>query len=238
MDVLAKTSEPATPYRVPVHNRLLRALIRPVFRLIFYAVSRVVITGLENVPREGPYLIAINHTSLFEAPLMAAFWPVVPEAAGAAEIWERGYQGILARAFGGIKVHRHDYDRKMLTTLLNVLASGYPLLIAPEGTRSHTPGMQRAEPGIGYLVDRAGVPVVPVGVVGSTDDFLKRGLRGERPQIEMHIGEPMQLTPITAKGAERRRMRQHNADHIMYRIAELMPPEYQGVYNGDPLPDV
>ena len=162
----------STPYVIPLKNQLARGILRPLFRLIFYAISRVTITGKENVPPSGAYLIATNHVSLFEAPLIVSFWPIAPEAFGAAEIWERPGQATLARLYKGIPVHRGEFDRTSLDLALSVLAASRPLLIAPEGTRSHQPGMQRAHSGVAFLVEKAQVPVVPLGIVGSTDDFL------------------------------------------------------------------
>ncbi|MBN1666432.1 MAG: 1-acyl-sn-glycerol-3-phosphate acyltransferase [Anaerolineales bacterium] len=217
-------------YRVSGRVRWQRALLRPLFRSIFRLISRVEITGLEHVPAQGAYLIAINHVSLFEAPLVCAFWPRPPEAMGAVELWHRPGQGQLARLYGGIPVHRGELDRQLIETVLAVLASGYPLLIAPEGSRSHRPGMQRAKPGVAYLISKAGVPVVPVGIVGSTDDFLARGLRFQRPVITMHIGPALKLAPVTGRGADRRETLQANADLVMAHIAALLPEEYRGVY--------
>jgi 1-acyl-sn-glycerol-3-phosphate acyltransferase len=198
--------------------------------LIFYAISQVKITGKENVPPQGAYLVAVNHVSLYEAPLICAFWPIAPEALGAADIWERPGQSILARLYGGIPVHRGTYDRHLIETSLTVLRSGYPLAIAPEGERSHTPGMQRAQVGIAYLMEKARVPVVPVGIVGSTDDFLTRALHGERPTIEMQIGKPIRFPAIKARGTARREILQQNADAVMQQIAILLPLEYRGYY--------
>lgn len=222
-------------YSVPLYNRILRSIFRPIFRGIFHLISHVRITGLENVPKSGAYLIAINHVSIFEPPLMLAFWPTAPEAAGAVDIWSRPGQSILARIYGGIPVHRGQYDRKLLDTLLDVLESGRPLLIAPEGGRSHVPGMRRALPGVAHIIDKAKVPVIPVGVVGSTDDFLEKGLRGKRPTIEMRIGKPIHLPLLEGKGEARREARQRNVDHIMTHIAALLPPEYHGVYADEDL---
>jgi len=223
-------------YRVPLTNRILRRILRPIFRGIFHILSNVRIIGVENVPLGEPYVIAMNHLSLFEPPLVVAFWPEPPEAAGAVDLWSKPGISILARMYGGIKVHRGEYDRQAVITMLDVLASGYPLLIAPEGGRSHTPGMRRAHPGAADLIDQAGVPIIPVGIVGSTEDFLEKGLRAKRPTIEMHIGESMILPSIKGRGEARRHARQHNVDQIMYRIAEMMPMEYRGVYDGGALP--
>lgn len=221
-------------YRVAWYNRFLRWLLRPVFRGVFHLLSRVTITGRENVPAHGPYMIAINHISLFEPPFMLAFWPVAPEAAGAVDLWNRPGQSLLARIYGGIQVHRGEYDRKLIDTMLSVLEAGYPLLLAPEGGRSHTPGMRRAYPGVAYLVERAGVEVVPVGLVGTTDDFLRRALRGQRPNIEMRIGKPLRLPMMNSLGLPRQEARQRNADLIMEHIAALLPEDYRGVYASPP----
>jgi 1-acyl-sn-glycerol-3-phosphate acyltransferase len=217
-------------YSVAWYTRLVRAVLRPVFRAIFRAISRVQMGGLENVPKDGAYLIVINHISLFEPPFVISFWPVAAEALGAADIWGRTGQSCLVQLYGGIKLHRGEFDRQVLDVALAALRSGRPLLIAPEGGRSHAPGMRRALPGVAYLADKAGVPILPVGIVGSTDDFLKRALRGQRPLIEMRIGAPFVLPPILGSGDERRIRRQGNADRIMRQVAALLPPDYRGVY--------
>jgi 1-acyl-sn-glycerol-3-phosphate acyltransferase len=111
-----------------------------------------------------------------------------------------------------------------------VIKAGYPLLIAPEGGRSHVTAMRRAYPGIAYIVEKTGVPVVPVGLVGTTDDFWQRAKRGERPLLEMRIGKPVTLPPVTEKGAARREALQNNADLVMQHIAALLPEDYRGVY--------
>lgn len=223
----------APTYQVLPKVRLARKVLRPIFRLVFYALSRVEVTGKENVPTNQAYLVAVNHVSLFDPPLICAFWPVALEAMGAAEIWERPGQSTLARWYGGIPVHRGQYDRHLIETALAVLCAGYPLVLAPEGERSHTPGMQRAHVGIAYLMDKARVPVVPVGIVGTTEDFLDRALRGQRPAIEMNIGRPMRFPPIEERGPARRKILQQNADAVMMQIAALVPPAYRGYYIDD-----
>ena len=220
-------------YTVPLYIRIIRVTLRPVFRGLFHLLSHVRIAGRENIPEKGAYLIAINHVSLFEPPFVLAFWPIAPEAVGAVDIWSRPGQSLLARMYGGIQVHRGEYDRQLVNKMVSALNSGRPLLIAPEGGRSHALGMRRALPGIAYLIDRAQVPVVPVGIVGATDDFLARALRGKRSIIEMRIGKPIWLPPIEGQGHARRLSRQSNADQIMHHVADLLPPEYHGVYKDE-----
>ncbi len=217
-------------YDLPLRIRLARHALRPTFRGIFRLISEVRIIGEENIPSSGPYIIAINHVSLFDPPFVLAFWPVAAEAVGAVDIWDRPGQSLLAKTYGGIRVHRGEYDRELIVTILAALAAGRPVVIAPEGGRSHLPGLRKALPGAAFLVEKAQVPVVPVGVVGATDDFLSRGLHGQRPVIEMRVGKPIDLPAVDRKSSDRRLTRQHNTDLIMAAIARLLPPEYQGVY--------
>lgn len=219
-----------TEYSVPLYNRIFRSAFRPIFRLIFHLLSDVKIIGKENIPSQGAYLITINHISLFEPPFMLAFWPIAPEGAGAVEIWNRPGQAILVRLYGGIQVHRGEFDRQALEGMIAALQSGRPLLLAPEGRRSHGHGMQRALPGAAYIVEKTGVPVLPVGVVGTSDNFFNRAIRLQRPRIEMRIGKPVTLPPVIGKGASRRETLQANADQIMLAIAALIPAEYHGAY--------
>lgn len=212
-----------------------RPIIRLILGILFQILGRVKITGRENVPLGKPYIVAINHVSLFDPPFAGVFWPEQLEAMGAVDIWSRPGQSLLARMWGGIQVHRGEYDRAMFEKVLAVLRSGYALLIAPEGGRSHAPGLRAAKPGIAYLAEQSGLPVIPVGIVGTTDDFLQQALHGKRPLVEMHIGKPIYLPSNEIKGAERREVRQQNADQIMRRIAGLLPEDYRGVYANNPI---
>lgn len=217
-------------YRVPLRFRIGRPILRAVFRGLFRILGRVKIEGRENVPLGRPYVAAINHISLFDPPFAAAFWPEALEIIGASDVFDRPGQGQLLRLYGVTPVHRGEYDRALLEWVTRVLKSGRPLLIAPEGGRSHVTALRRAMPGIGYMVEAAHVPVIPVGLVGTTDDFWQRARRGERPNLEMRIGKPIILPPIEERGAARHEARQRNADLVMCHVAGLLPEEYRGVY--------
>jgi 1-acyl-sn-glycerol-3-phosphate acyltransferase len=224
-----------SPYRVPAHSRFFRWLFRPVFRGLFHLLCQVHIAGTENVPRQGAYLVAINHVSLYEPPLILAFWPHPLEAVGAVDIWSRRGQAILAHLYGGIQVHRGQYDRELVETMLAAVRSGHPLLIAPEGGRTHTLSMRRGLPGAAYIVYKMDVPVIPVGITGTTDDLFERIFAAwrrtsPRPRLEMRIGSPISLPPITGRGEARRQALQQNVDLVMVHIGRLLPPDYHGVY--------
>src|SRR5512138_448744 len=220
----------AITYHVPLRFKILRPFLKSLFRGIFHALARVKISGRENIPYGKPYVVAMNHVSIFDPPFVAAFWPEQLEIIGAIDVFDKPGQGQLLRLYGVIPVHRGDYDRTLLTKIIGILRSGIPLLISPEGARSHVPGMQRAKPGIAYIVEKTGAPVLPVGLVGTTEDFWQRAIHGEKPPLEMRIGKPITLPPITAKDSEKHTARQKNADLVMSYLAGLLPEEYRVAY--------
>jgi len=225
-------------YRVPFHFRLSRPFLKAVFRVIFHGLARVKIIGTENIPYGRPYVAAMNHVSIFDPPFVGAFWPEHLEIIGAADVFEKPGQGQLLKAYGVIPVYRGGYDRALFTRIITVIKSGRPLLIAPEGGRSHVTAMQRAKPGIAYIVEQTGVPVLPVALIGTTEDFWQRARRGEKPPLEMRIGKPITLPEIEARGTERHTMRQNNADLVMSYLAGLLPEEYRGVYVESAIPPI
>ena len=222
----------ASTYHVPLRFKILRPVLKTLFRGIFRGLARVQITGTENIPYGKPYIAAMNHVSIFDPPFTAAFWPEELEIIGASDVFGKPGQGQLLKLYGVIPVHRGDYDRSLFTKLISILQGGYPLLIAPEGGRSHHTAMRRAKPGIAYLVEKTGVPVLPVGLVGTTEDFWQRARRGKRPPLEMRIGKPITLPPIRTQGTQKHTDRQRNTDLVMSYLAGLLPEEYRGVYAG------
>jgi 1-acyl-sn-glycerol-3-phosphate acyltransferase len=217
-------------YNVPIQNHLARVVLKPVFQGLFHLLARIKVTGHENVPFGKPYIVAFNHISTFDPPFIMAFWPEMIEGMGAVDIWNRPGQAQLVRLYHAIPVHRGEYDRALVDSVLSVLASGKPLVVAPEGGRSHEVAMRRARPGIAFLVEKARVPVVPVGIIGTTDDFFKRAIRFERRLLELRIGKPIHLSLETNNSEGRREVRQRNADFVMAHIAGLLPEAYRGYY--------
>jgi len=217
-------------YSVPFRYQLSRPVLKAAIRLIFHVLGRVKIIGKENIPYGKPYVVAMNHISIFDPPLAGSFWPENLEIVGASDVFEKPGQGEILKIYGVIPVHRGEYDRALMQRVITAINSGYPLLIAPEGGRSHVTAMRPAQPGVAYIVEKTNAPVVPVGIVGTTEDFWQRAKCGEKPQLEMRVGKPIDLPRITEKGAARREARQRNADLVLQYVAGLLPEDYRGVY--------
>ena len=207
-----------------------RSVLRYTVNVLFRILGSVRITGLENIPLGTAYVAAVNHISIFDPPFLLSFWPETLAAIGAVDVFDKPLQGELLSIYGTTPVHRGQVDRSLIDNMLATLRSGQALMIAPEGGRSHRLAMRRAKPGIAHVVDAAEVPVVPVGIMGTTDDFLRRSLQLKRPPLEMRVGKPIRLPPLEGRGPARRESRQRNADMVMQHIARLLPAEYGGVY--------
>ncbi|MBN2256903.1 MAG: 1-acyl-sn-glycerol-3-phosphate acyltransferase [Anaerolineaceae bacterium] len=190
--------------------------------------------GRENIPTSGAYLVVFNHVSLYDAPLLLAIWPGALEALGAQDIWGRPGQNILVKSYGAIPILRGEVDREAATRVLAALRSGRPVMMAPEGGRSHGRGMAQGKSGVVYFIEATGVQVLPVGVVGTKDDYYQQGSRGLRPEVKVIVGKAFDLpTELGANAASPREVRQMKVDFIMCRIADLLPEEYQGYYKSE-----
>lgn len=209
--------------------------MRAVFRTIFKVLVRWDISGLEHVPASGPFIMAINHLHLFDPPFLMVAVPFHVTVLAADKYRERFLFGFIIKHAKGIFVRRGEIDRTALRRCFEVLRTGDALGVSPEGTRSPTGGLQRGKPGTAYLVYKSGVPILPLAVWGlETLGASLRRLR--RARVHVVIGELFRLPP--SEGRPRGKELQALADEVMYRIADLLPQQYRGVYAGQPLEPV
>jgi 1-acyl-sn-glycerol-3-phosphate acyltransferase len=85
-------------YRVPLYFRLSRPLLKAVFRLTFHILGKVKVIGRKNVPSGQAYIVAMNHVSIYDPPLIAAFWPEVLEIIGASDVFLQARPGTVIEA--------------------------------------------------------------------------------------------------------------------------------------------
>jgi 1-acyl-sn-glycerol-3-phosphate acyltransferase len=206
-------STPADDRRALIYRRLARLAARTLLRLI--------VRGVENIPRAGGLLFAMNHLGDADPLLVLGFTPRAGAVVGKVEILDWPVVGIVARAIGMIPIRRGAPDRGALNACLRMLQSGGALLIAPEGreTPSHT--LIEAQEGVGFLALRSGAPIVPIAITG-TENVYRDWRRFRRPCVTLTFGEPFCLPPDIN--------RREATDLIMRRIAALLPPSYRGVY--------
>jgi 1-acyl-sn-glycerol-3-phosphate acyltransferase len=210
------------PYRMPM---ILWRSIRTVVRVIVAIFLDMHVTGRQNVPETGPVIIASNHLSWTDIPLIPAFLKRRVVYMAKEETF-KGKMGWLVRFFGAFPVKRGEADRQSLRTAEEQLKVGRILGIFPEGTRSKTHTLGQAHAGMGMIALRSGAPVIPVAVYGT-----EKSLNKFRPRITIIFGEPMVLTP-KGKKITREDIDQ-STEQVMLRISSMLPPEYRGVYAGE-----
>jgi 1-acyl-sn-glycerol-3-phosphate acyltransferase len=192
----------------------------------------VEIDGMEHIPAQGGAILAVNHLSRLDASLVFAMIDRDDVTALVADKYKKNpFFRWLVVTVKGIWLNREEADVRALREARGFLRAGGLLGISPEGTRSRTGGLIQAKTGAAYLADKAGVPIIPIGVHG-TEKALGRLLHLQRPRINLCIGAPFRLPAVERHGRETGY--QHNTDEIMCRIAALLPPAYRGVYARHP----
>lgn len=207
------------------------AFLRGVMRFVVhvYLVGRFHTSGIAHMPRRGAVIVCSNHISTIDPPLLPAFLPRGDTWSMAkAEWFHGGMVEWLFTQYHAFPVVRHSPDRKSLRRSRGVLEDGGALLIYPEGHRQESGRLARAEPGAGFLARTAGVPVVPVGLVGSDHVFPKGAHWPRFARLEIRCGAPMRVRDRRPDGS--RVANQDAADAIMLAIAKLLPEEMRGAY--------
>jgi 1-acyl-sn-glycerol-3-phosphate acyltransferase len=178
-------------------------------------------------PKEGPLLVVSNHLSNIDPFLFGGYAPGALYCITKRELFSNPFSSWVMAGCNCFPVDRGAADRRAMRTALDALSRGGRLLIFLEGTRSATPGMRRAEAGVGFLARRSGARILPVAIWG-TEAALGRGRKlPKRVTIRMRYGPVFDL-PDPAPGE--RRDDQAMSNLIGSRIAALLPPAYRGVY--------
>ncbi|MGA8220651.1 MAG: SDR family NAD(P)-dependent oxidoreductase [Candidatus Acidiferrales bacterium] len=202
-------------------------LVRAVGMAGFRALARIEAEGFENIPRSGPCILATNHLSVMDFPLlftiMARRTIVI-----ANEKWAKSALGnwVISDIGKAILITPNELDEESLRNALAVLRAGGLLAVAPEATRSRTGGLIRGRTGAAYLATLADVPVIPL-VAWGWEKLRKRAESFRRIPVQMRAGAPLRFPPGPASPPVLREY----TDRIMRALAQLLPPGYRGVYS-------
>jgi 1-acyl-sn-glycerol-3-phosphate acyltransferase len=210
-------------------------------RLLLGTSTRVSVGGLEHVPKHGALILASNHVSNADPPLIANWLtsslgrPVHWMAKAEALEWP--IAGPFMRMNGAFGIRRGAADTEAFRLAKSVLDDGRVLGTFPEGTRSPTGALQVAKEGVTLLALRTGAPILPIGCI-DTDLFWPRGRRIWRigGRIRMEVGVPFVLERLTGPDGRKESL-QDVTTRLMLHIAALLPPRQQGVYGPLLAPD-
>jgi 1-acyl-sn-glycerol-3-phosphate acyltransferase len=210
---------------LPWFYYIARGLLIGLFKLL----TRWQVKGKENVPEEGPVLVVANHLNLADPPLLGVSLKRRVIFMAKEELFRSPISAYFLGGFGSFPVHRGKLDRQALRSSQQVLADGQVLVMFPEAARSRSARLKKALPGSALIACRSGVPILPVGIIG-TEQLRMLGCLFRRPRVTINIGQPFSLPPVEGK-LTREKLVEYT-DIIMQHIAELLPPKYRGVYAG------
>jgi 1-acyl-sn-glycerol-3-phosphate acyltransferase len=217
-----------------IFYRFMRGVVIAITRTYF----RARVTGMENLPRTGPYILSPIHRSNLDTPFVALATRRRLRYMGKESLWKSRFGAWFFTALGGFPVQRGHADREALRACQQVLERGEPLVLFPEGTRQLGPDVQHFFDGAAFLSCRTGAPIVPVGLGGS-EAAMPKGSKMVYPvRMTIVIGEPILPPPGSGTGRTSRKAIKAMTAELSERIQQLFdeaqvqagrPNEHSGI---------
>lgn len=204
-------------------------------RFVFGTYFRWRVYGAERVPQNGPAILAANHASLLDPPLVGAALRREICYLARENLFDRPLFAAMLRSWNVVPVDRDGGGAAGLRAIMERLKKGNVVIVFPEGTRTPTGKLQPARAGIGLLAIKCTAPVVPVRIFGTYEAF-GRSMRLPRPRsIAVKFGPPLDLEPWRAEARECSKARLKEiypatADAIMAAIGRLEPCADKAVF--------
>ena len=225
---------PVTPVREEIAPWM--AALAAAFRVGLAGLTRVRVEGaVDEIPRTGPVIIAANHSSNLDVPVLGS--SLMPRIGrrfqwlGKKELFDWPIVGWVARNGGVHAIDRSAADVDAFRLAARILEEGHVLFVFPEGTRSRDGALGEGRDGVAVLALRTGAPIVPVGVTGSYERW-PRGQKLPHPggRVTARVGSPFRLADELPPYLDRRAAKTAATDLIMRRIAALLPERQRGRY--------
>lgn len=204
-------------------------IIRNLLCIFCRLVLRLEVRGAENIPAEGSCVLAANHTSFLDPPMVGCAAKERDRAVRfmARDSLYKSLFGSFLRRVHTIPISRDKGDVSALRTAIKAIKGGNLVALFPEGTRSRDGEIQTAKGGVAFLVAKAKVPVVPIYIEGSFRALPKGAVFIRPHKVRMNVGPPIPPSDLksSSKGSEGYR---EIGEHIMKEIAKLRPAEGDG----------
>lgn len=196
------------------------------YRAAFATYFRWRVYGTENVPLKGSVILAANHESFLDPPLVGSGLKREINYLARKSLFRYPLLGWVLRTVNAVPVDRDGGGAAGLKAIMDRLHAGGGIILFPEGTRTSDGKMQPARSGIGLTVIKSDAPVVPVRVFG-TFEAWGRGVKFPKPhRVAVKYGKPMDFSALRAEAKDCSKARlkeiyQQVADEIMAAIGRL-----------------
>jgi 1-acyl-sn-glycerol-3-phosphate acyltransferase len=155
------------------------------------------VIGAENMIEEGPCIIAANHCSNLDPPLVGVACQRAIHYLARKSLLDIPVLGPILPQLNVIPVDQKNADRSALMGAIRVVRNGGAVLIFPEGTRSLNGQLQATRPGIGMIMAKTEAPVVPVKISGTYKALPKGGTWPKLTEVTVLIGRPLLNLPTS-----------------------------------------
>lgn len=208
--------------RTPEERRVVYYIARYLLRIFYSLVGNFRVIGDLNVPKTGPVILAANHISHLDPPLLGCCLPRTLWFMAKEELFYPRFLGNLMPYLLAFPVRRGTADRAALKRTFDLLAKGEVVVIFPEGQRSKNGRLQPGEPGIAMIALRSRATVIPVGIRGTFECLPPSAKMLKRGRITVQFGEPLDLSDLY----DRRNAMEECIERIMAGIAGVLgvPP--------------
>jgi 1-acyl-sn-glycerol-3-phosphate acyltransferase len=191
------------------------------FKLFLLIWHRLRIRGAENIPDTGGVMIASNHASYLDPPVVGSGYRGRPVHFMARNtLWKPGFGKWWMDSVGCIPVARGTGDRRALTVTIKMLKDGKVVSMFPEGTRTEDGELQEAKGGVAFIIEKSKCVVVPAYIDGSYEAHAKGAKFIKPKKLTITYGKPITQEDFQALGSGRDAYDAHAA-LIMQRIADL-----------------
>ncbi len=188
---------------------------------------RLRLEGREHEPARGPFIVAANHASAIDPPIVGIALRHQAAYMAKHELLQAPVLGPLLRSIGVFPVRRGEPDRKAIRRSLEVLDAGRVLVMFPEGTRSHDGRLRAPEPGAAMIALRTGAPVLPAAVINSHRILPKGAHWPKMQQVIVRMGPPLAVPKI--EGRLDHETLEEWGNRIIAEIEKLLPRDQQRV---------
>lgn len=197
-------------------------------RGLFAVFFRWRVVGVERIPMTGPVVLASNHASFLDPPLIGAAVPREASFLARESLFRFPLLGGLIRSINALPVDRDGRSPRGLKTILGRLKQQAPVVLFPEGTRTTDGRLLPARSGVGLAVIKSGAPVVPIRIFGSFEAYSRKMWLPRPYRISVVFGDPIDFSQLRreAESGQKERVKEiysEVSDQIMAAISALEP---------------
>lgn len=207
-------------------------MVYPIAKIIIFPVIKFWIkkvNGLQNIPKEGAFIIAANHASYMDHfIILCTLIPYLNKKVhhlAKKEHFDNFFKKAWHTYAGAIPLDRESGGKEALKLAIKALRNGKIIAIHPEGTRSLTGNLQKAKTGVARLALISKAPVLPVGLIGTFKILPKGKYLPKFKKATMNIGKPMYFEQYYTKKINKKILR-NMTDKVMKEIAKLCQQKY------------